>query len=69
MKPKIISRTTWKYKKGQIIGLDDVYEVQGLIGGNWIEGVKDDFDEDVRVLRDIYFEVIEYETTSKTKKK
>jgi hypothetical protein len=43
------------FKMGQKVHLDEIYEIQGLGGGDWWErkDLNNDFDEDLVITRDI----------------
>ena len=49
--------TTYKFKKGEVIQLDHIYEIQGLAGGDWWTR-QDDMDEELTVTRDIEIKII-----------
>lgn len=33
--------TTYKFKRGQLVSLDQIYTIQGLAGGDWWDKVDD----------------------------
>ena len=63
------TKTTYAFRAGQAIDLDQIYTIQGLAGGDWWERTGDDlqehrrdvdmdFSESLRVTRDISITVI-----------
>lgn len=47
------------FKKGQKLQLDDIYNIQGLAGGDWWrrENLNDDCDENIVITRNITIEI------------
>lgn len=54
---------TYKYKKGQEVHLDDIYDISGLAGGDWWAKIKEetqiktDLSDDCRITRDIEIKI------------
>jgi hypothetical protein len=45
-----ITSKTYTFKKGEKFSLDDIYEIQGLGGGDWWKNVGDDLQEHRRSI-------------------
>lgn len=50
-----IQTTTYKFKRGQRVSLDQIYTIQGLAGGDWW----DKADDDGKPSRDYEFDLSE----------
>ena len=48
---------THKFKKGEKLGLDNIYGIQGLCEGNWWEFVGSALEEKVIITRDITIQI------------
>ena len=47
---------TYKYKKGQVLDLDEIYNIQGIAGGDWWDAgdlADGDAGEEVVIVKDI----------------
>lgn len=61
MAKKIKSRRGYRFKKGQEVHLDIIYDIQSLCGGDWWDKKNDDDMEDWCIInRDITIEIIEH---------
>ena len=52
------SKKVYKFKAGQKLSLDDIYDIQGLGGGAWWEHIADDMDGQIVITRDITITII-----------
>ncbi len=50
---------TYKYREGQQLHLDEIYEIQGLANGDWWDHDHDDSD-DIHVTRDVTIVITVY---------
>lgn len=54
---------TYEFKKGQEMGLDDIYNIQGLGSGHWWHPISEEFDDTVVIVKDIKITIIIEEET------
>jgi hypothetical protein len=51
--------TTFRFKKGQQLHLDEIYDIQGLAGGHWWERDEpDEYCDDLHIVEDITIKIV-----------
>lgn len=58
---KVKEKDKYRFKQGDTLHLDDIYNISGLAGGDWWEPVPDRGGDIVVITRDVNFTITVYE--------
>jgi len=57
---KVKERDSYKFKKGERLHLDDIYNVQGIGGNDWWDHEDGEESCEIIITRDVHFEITIY---------